>query len=696
MVDQEIPLSQGEEVQNSLGKLREEIRYHNYRYYALDDTEIGDAEYDHLMRRLQELEREHPELVTPDSPTQRVGVAPAAGFSEVEHSTPMLSLSNAFNFEELQAWHRRALNLLDGAAFDMVCELKIDGLAVSLTYENGLLTRGATRGNGYRGEDVTQNLRTLKSIPLSLMGQAPPHLEVRGEVFMPKEVFRQLNEERATRGEPLYGNPRNTGAGTIRQLDSRVTASRGMDIFVYALGHTEGPLVAETSPDYHWDSLQILKGMGFKINPHNKMCKSLEEVEDLFNYWLEERHQLPYEADGLVVKVNQFKYQEALGHVGREPRWAVAYKFPAERTFTRLLDIGVNVGRTGSLNPYAMLEPVTVSGAVVKMATLHNEEDIHRKDVRIGDWVILERAGDVIPHVVGPVMARRTGQEKIFEMPDRCPVCDTPVVKPESEAMHRCPNSSCPAQFFELLKHFVSKGAMDVDGLGEQWCRVLLDKDMVKDVADLFYMQKEQLLGLERMGDKLATRIMENLEKSKSQPLDRVLFALGILHVGSEMADLLARHHLSVDQLARASLEDLKAIPGVGPKIATSIVEYFAVEHNRVVIEKLRVAGVALEREAGPESADVSEGPLPLAGRTFVVTGSLTSMSRSGAEALIKEMGGSSSSKVTRKTDYLVVGADPGSKLDAANRLGTIVIEEKEFLRLTESGGPSDSDRTGS
>ena len=696
MVDQETPMSRGEEFQTSLQKLREELRYHNYRYYALDDPSISDAEYDHLMRRLQELEQQNPELVTPDSPTQRVGVAPSEGFSEVEHSTPMLSLSNAFNFEELQAWHRRTLNLLDGAEFDMVGELKIDGLAVSLTYEDGVLILGATRGNGYRGEDVTQNLRTVKSIPLALMGQSPQHLEVRGEVFMPKEVFRQLNEDRAASGEPLYGNPRNTGAGTIRQLDSRVTASRGMDVFVYALGHTDGPLAEESFTDYHWDSLEILKGMGFKINPHNKMCTSLQEVEDLYNYWLEGRHQLPYEADGLVVKVNQFRYQEFLGHVGREPRWAIAYKFPAERTFTRLLDIGVNVGRTGSLNPYAVLEPVTVSGAVVKMATLHNEEDIHRKDVRIGDWVILERAGDVIPHVVGPVIDRRTGQEKIFQMPERCPVCDTPVVKPEAEAMHRCPNSSCPAQFFELLKHFVSKGAMDIDGLGERWCRVLFDKSMVKDVADLFYMEKEQLLGLERMGDKLATRIMENLEKSKHRPLDRVLFALGILHVGSEMADLLARQYLSVDQLTRASLEDLKSIPGVGPKIATSIVEYFGVEHNREVIEKLRVAGVALERETILDWVDASGESLPLSGRTFVITGRLSSMSRSGAEARIQELGGSTSSNVTRKIDYLVVGADPGSKLEAANRLGTTVIDEQGFLELMDSGKTTDSNRIGS
>ena len=691
MVDQETPLSQSAESQTRLRKLREEIGYHNHRYYALDDPVVSDAEYDHLMRALQELEQKHPELVTPDSPTQRLGASPAEGFAEVEHLSPMLSLSNAFNFEELEAWHRRAQNLLDGAQFEMVCELKIDGLAVSLTYENGLLVRGATRGNGYRGENVTQNLRTVKSIPLAVIGKEPLSLEVRGEVFMPKQVFRQLNEERAARGEPLYGNPRNTGAGTIRQLDSRVTASRSMDIFVYALGHTDGPLADESSPDYHWDALQILKGMGFKINPHNKICKTLEEVEELYNYWLEERHKLPYEADGLVVKVNPFRYQETLGYVGREPRWAVAYKFPAERAFTRLLDIGVNVGRTGSLNPFAILEPVNVSGAVVKMATLHNEEDIHRKDVRIGDWVIVERAGEVIPQVVGPVTARRTGRERVFEMPDRCPVCNTIVVKAETEAMHRCPNSGCPAQFFELLKHFVSKGAMDIDGLGEQWCRVLVENGLVRDVADLFYLDKGHLLELERMGDKLATRIMENLEQSKQRPLDRVLFALGILHVGSEMADLLARQFLSVDLLAKASLDELTSIPGVGPQIASSIVDYLAVEQNREVIEKLRRAGVALEREAGPTDGSVNA---PLSGRAFVITGTLSSMSRSRAEAWIKELGGSTSSNVSSKTDYLVVGADPGSKLAAANKLGTTTLDDGQFLRLMESSLAGEPGRT--
>ena len=486
-------------VRDRIARLRADIEYHNYRYYVLDDPTVSDGEYDRLMRELRGLEEEHPELVTPDSPTQRVGAAPAEGFAQVQHAMPMLSLANAFNLQELEAWHSRVANLLERSEFDLVCELKIDGLAVSLIYEDGRLVRGATRGDGYRGEDVTRNLRTVKSIPLALLGQAhstasgqaPGVLEVRGEVYMSKESFKKLNEEREAKGEPVYANPRNTGAGSVRQLDPKLTASRNLDIYIYSQGHTENG----SMPGDHWDSLQRLKELGFRINPHNVLCHTLEEVEGIYVSWLENRHSLPYEVDGLVVKVNDFRYQDILGHVGREPRWAIAYKFPAEQATTRLLDISINVGRTGSLNPSAILEPVNVSGAMVKMATLHNEEDIHRKDIRIGDWVIVERAGEVIPQVVGPVTARRTGEERVFRMPGKCPECGTDVVKPEDDAMHRCPNTTCPAQFFELLKHFVSKGAMDIDGLGERWCRILIDEGLVKDVADLYYLTKEDLTG---------------------------------------------------------------------------------------------------------------------------------------------------------------------------------------------------------
>ena len=666
-------------VQERVDQLRKEINYHNNRYHVLDDPVVSDSQFDKLVIELKNLETQHPELVTPDSPTQRVGAPPAEGFAQVEHPLPMLSLANAFNYKELEAWHHRATNLLEGASFDMVCELKIDGLAVALTYQDGRLVQGATRGDGYRGEDVSHNLRTINSIPLSLLEAAPPRLEVRGEVFMSSEAFAKLNKEREAQGEPLYANPRNTAAGSVRQLDPAMTASRNLEIYVYALGYAQ----ENGMPDNHWDTLERLKELGFRISLHNRICRTLGEVEDYYRQWLEERHDLPFQADGVVVKVNSFEYQQQLGVVGREPRWAVAYKFPAEQVVTRLLDIGVNVGRTGSLNPFAILEPVVVGGATVKMATLHNEEDIHRKDIRIGDLVTVERAGEVIPQVIGPVVARRTGKEKVFQMPDRCTVCGTPVVKSPDDAMHRCPNTACPAQFFELLKHFVGKGAMDIDGLGERWSRILIDQGLVKDVADLYYITKEQLLGLERMGDKLATRIMDNMEASKSRPLSRVIFALGILHIGSEMADLLTQHFHSIDEIAAATEEQLTDVPGIGPKITASVVTYFGVDNNREVIQKLRAAGVKLEQEApSGEAAD-----LPLKGKTFCLTGTLSSTSRSKVEARIKALGGSTSSNVTRKTTYLVVGADPGSKLDAANRLGIEVLDEGQLLELLEPQG---------
>ena len=572
-------------------ELRKELNYHNHRYYVLDDPVITDGDYDLLIRELRELEEQYPELLAFDSPTQRTGAAPSAAFSQVQHRLPMLSLANAFNPEDLEQWYRRTKSLVDGADFDLVCELKIDGLAVNLSYEEGVFVQGATRGDGAVGEDVTRNLRTVRTIPISLLNEKPPYLEVRGEVYLPVAEFRRLNEERAERGEPLYANPRNTGAGSIRQLDPKVTAVRNMEIWVYSLGATEG---VET-PKTHWDALQWLQDLGFRINPNNKLCRSLDEVYDFYQSCLDKRHDLPYEADGVVVKVAPIELQNSLGVVGREPRWAIAYKFPAEQATTRLVDIGINVGRTGSLNPYAVLEPVIVSGATVQHASLHNEEDIRRKDIRIGDCVVVERAGDVIPQVVGPVLSSRTGEEKVFKMPDLCPVCGTTVVKYEDDAIHRCPNSSCPGQFFELLKHFVSKGAANIDGLGEQWCRILIEQNLVSDVSDLYYLKKEQLLELDRMGDKLATKIMDNIDSSKSRPLARLLYALGILHVGTEVSELLTQNYNDIHDISRASREDLTEIPGIGPKIAASIVAYFQVPANQEVVSKLLKSGEVLQ-----------------------------------------------------------------------------------------------------
>ena len=654
--------------------LRREINRHNYHYYVLDDPEVDDAHYDKLMRELRRLEEAHPELVTIDSPTQRVGAAPLDSFPQAVHATPMLSLANAFDMDDLRAWHRRVSNLLEDDGFDMVVELKIDGLAVSLIYEDGRMVRGSTRGDGYRGEDVTHNLRTVRTIPLTLMDGAPPMLEARGEVYMPLEAFRRLNEEREARGDPTFANPRNSGAGSIRQLDPKVTASRHLEVFIYQAGTVQGGEM----PDNHWDSLARFKELGFRINPNNQRCYTLEDVEDYYRVWVETREDLPYETDGIVVKINPFDHQRTLGFVGREPRWAIAYKFPAERAMTRLINIGINVGRTGSLNPYAVLEPVNIRGATVKLATLHNEQDIQGKDIREGDWVWVERAGEVIPQVIGPVLERRTGDEAPFEMPQTCPVCGTPVVKSPDDAMHRCPNASCPAQFFELLKHFVGKGAMDIDGLGERWCAALIEAGLVSSLADLYYLEKEQLLDLDRIGDKLATRVMDNLTKSKDRPLERILVALGILHVGSEVAALLTQTYSSLDELAQATQEELTEIPGIGPKIAESIRAYFLVEDNLEVIERLRQAGVVLFQE--PKAPPASD--LPLSGATVCVTGTLPTLSRAKAEALVREMGGNVTSSVTRNTTYLVLGGNAGSKLASAEKLGTEILSEEQLLAL--------------
>ena len=661
-------------------KLRREINDHNYRYHVLDSPVVSDAQYDALMVELKELEERYPDLVTSDSPTQRVGAPPAEGFATVEHPVPLLSLANAFDGPQLAAWHKRVQNLLEGASFDLVCELKIDGLAIALTYEEGRLVRGATRGDGLQGEDVTLNLRTIRSIPLALLGDRHPRrFEVRGEIYLPRAAFEWLNEERVAQGEPLYANPRNTAAGSLRQLDPSATASRPLDLFVYGIGYAEdGDL-----PDNHWDTLQRLKEMGFKVNPEIARCRTLEEAEEYYNRWVESKETLQYGVDGVVVKVNLFSYQRHLGDVGREPRWAIAYKFPAVQQVTRLKRIGVNVGRTGSLNPYAELEPVNIGGATVKMATLHNEDDIRRKDIREGDWVVVERAGEVIPQVVAPVVARRTGEEREFVMPTTCPVCGGKVVRPEGEAASYCTNTACPAQFARLLMHFVGRGAMDIEGMGAKLALVLIDAGLVHDVGDVYSITKERLLALERMADKSADNVLESIERSKSRPLANILAALGIRHVGYDTAELLVRRFGSMDRLIQATEEELAAIPGVGPKIAQSIAAHFQQTENRAVIDKLRTADVRLESEAMPV---VEAGALPLVGKRLVITGRLASMSRSQAEGRVKDLGGSVSGSVSRKTDYLVAGEEPGSKLEQAAELGTRTLNEEEFLRLLEGG----------
>jgi DNA ligase (NAD+) len=666
-----------DKVARRIAELRKTINYHNYRYYVLDSPEISDAEYDELMKQLTQLEAEHPELITPDSPTQRIGAPPVEAFGVVEHPQPLLSLANAFSYEELEGWHKRVSNLLGGHQFDLVCEPKMDGLAVALTYVDGLLVTGATRGDGYRGENITQNLKTIRSIPLSVPGEAPPRFEVRGEVYLPKAGFKKLNEERAKDELALFANPRNAAAGSVRQLDSSITARRPLDIFVYGLGWAEGRAV----PDTHWEMMQWLKSLGFKVNPNTALVRSLDEVEKYYQGWAETREKSPYEADGIVAKVNSIALQQELGTAAHEPRWAIAYKFPAVQGTTRLLDIGINVGRTGSLNPYAVLEPVRVGGVTISSAALHNEGDIHRKDIRIGDWVVVQRAGEVIPEIVEPIISRRTGKEKIFHMPGRCPVCGSEVMKPEAEAMHRCTNAACPSQALERIKHFVSRGAMDIDGVGEKLCQALFETGLIKDAADLYCLTREQLLGLERMADRSASKVLNSIGKSKDRSLARVIFALGITHVGDQYAELLAEHFASIDALAKASEEELPIIPSIGPKIAEGIVTFFRQEGNKQIIGKLRKAGVKLEKEKA-EEAKLQD--LPLAGLEFVLTGKLDSLSRSEAEAKIKALGGKASSDVSKKTSYLVVGADPGSKLAKAEMLGTKTLTEAEFLRLMD------------
>ena len=655
-------------------ELREALNYHNHLYYVLDNPSIPDSEYDQMMQELVSLESVCPNAIDPNSPSQRVGGEPVSGFEQVAHDIPMLSLGNAFDKSDMENWLRRVKGLVNNEIFTLIAELKIDGLAVSLIYDNGLLVQASTRGNGSIGEDVTQNIKTIKSIPLRLSGDFPPHLEVRGEVYMPIASFKKLNEQRAASGESLYANPRNSGAGSIRNLAPKVTASRNMQIWVYSLINNDGLY----KPDTHSQSLEWLKTLGFRVNPHNAQCTSIEDIEAYHREWIANRHNLGYEADGVVVKVNEYSAQDRMGVVGREPRWAIAYKFPAERVITKLHSIGINVGRTGSLNPYAVLEPVIVSGVTVRNASLHNEEDILRKDIREGDWVTIERAGEVIPQVIGPILDRRSGSEMSFKMPSHCPICTSLIVKNTDDAMHRCPNVSCPAQFLELLKHFVSKGAMNIDGLGEKWCNILIDQGLINDISDLYKLRKSDLVDLERMGDILATKIISNIEQSKTNTLATFLFSLGIFHVGSEVAELLAAKYDNLTSIIEASHEDLMAVQGIGPKIAASLVRYFAVPNNRDIIDKLLNLGI----EPSNNRTSTIESNSPWVGLTFVITGSLSSMTRREAETLVKSLGASATSSVTGKTNFLVAGESPGSKLKSAETNGIPILSEQEFNNL--------------
>ncbi|MCK4427622.1 MAG: NAD-dependent DNA ligase LigA, partial [candidate division Zixibacteria bacterium] len=619
-------------------ELREQINHHNYLYYVLDSPAISDSEYDRLFDELLELEEKYPQLVTPDSPTQRVGATPLEEFRTVRHSLPMLSLNKATSEAEFLDFHRRVLELsgADEKKIKYTVEPKFDGLAVELVYENGILTIGATRGDGVVGEDVTLNLRTIKTIPLRLIGKAHPSLiEVRGEVIINKDDFEKLNEEREKTGEPPFANPRNAAAGSVRQLNPKITSTRPLNMFAYAVGRVEGKRLTN-----HWDSILYLKQLGFKISQYVELCQSVEQVKEYYQRILDKRNRLPYEIDGIVIKVNEFVLQEKLGELSRSPRWAVAWKFPAQQEHTKIKDIIVSVGRTGALTPVAMLEPVRVGGVEVSRATLHNEDEVKKKDVRIGDTVVVQRAGDVIPEVVRVVESKRTGKEKRFVMPDKCPVCGSKVERPEGEAIHRCTGIACPAQIKENLAHFVCKGAMDMDGLGYKFLEQMVDKKIIQDQADLYFLKKEDLMKMERMGDKLAENLLGAIDKSRNPSLTNLIFALGIRNVGYHLTGVLAKNFGSIDNLAKQSVDDLTQVYEIGPIVAQSIYNFFHNPKNLKVLKKLKKGGVKFP----VEKVKVKE--TPLSGKTVVLTGGLDSFTRDEARKLIEDLGGRVSDSV--------------------------------------------------
>lgn len=658
-----------------IAKLRETIDYHNRRYYQLDDPEISDARFDELMRELQELEELFPDEGLASSPTQRVGAPPLQKFVTFEHPTPMLSLANAFTAEEIGDFDTRVRRLAGVERIEYAAEPKLDGLAVNLVYENGLFVRGATRGDGATGEDITQNLKTIPSLPLeikkSLSHSVPEFVEIRGEVYMERTSFDKLNLRRAADGEEPFANPRNAAAGSLRQLDSRITARRPLSLFVYGIGTIRGIQFST-----HLEILSAFNEWGFPVNPLVEKAGDISAGIAYFERIGSMRSSLPYEIDGVVLKVNDLALQASMGSISRSPRWALACKFPAAQATTTVTDIIVQVGRVGTLTPVAVMEPVNVGGVMVSRATLHNEDEIRKKDIRIGDTVVVQRAGDVIPEIVKVVPSKRTGTEKVFSMPGECPECGSQIVRPAGEVMHRCVNISCPAQIKEHIRHFASREAMDIDGLGEKLASQLFDTGLVTDPSDLYYLDSGRLLTLERMAKKSANNLLEAIEKSKTPPWDKFIYALGIRHVGERTASILAAHFDDLDTLMSAGIEELTDIREIGPEIAQSIVSFFAEPKNRQVIDKFRLAGVS-------PVVQEKRGDKPFHGKYFVFTGSLESMGRNEAKTLVEKLGGSVSSSVSGKTSYVVAGASPGSKLTEAAARGITVIDEKEFLKLT-------------
>lgn len=651
--------------------LKDEINQNNYYYYALNKSIISDYEYDKLFAELKLLEDRNPELISIDSPTQRVGESPLEVFKQVEHKTPLLSLGNVFDRDQLAAWYKKTAEALNTEQFDVVCELKYDGLAVAVTYLKGILETGATRGNGIIGEDVTHNVKTVKSVPLHLFDK-PSVLEVRGEIYMPVSKLEKLNIKRVSEGAEPFSNPRNTAAGSLRQLDAKIAAERELDIFMYGIGYTEGIDPTETQ----WGQLQYLKQLGFKINPHNKLVRDLDSIIEYCEYWGEEKHKLDYDCDGIVLKVDNLKMQNLLGSISREPKWAISFKFPARKFKTELLDIGINVGRTGSLNPYAILLPVDVNGVIVKRATLHNEDYIKTKDLRIGDQVIVERAGDVIPKVVDSVDKERDGSEIPFKFPNVCPSCLYEVVRLEGESTVICLNVSCPARLERSIEHFVSKVAMDIQGMGPRIVGTLIENNLINKLPDIFQLKTEKLTHLDGMGEKKAGNLVKAIDDSKTRPFSNFLVALGIPYLGIESATILSKHFTYMDNLVKATYDELLSLPSIGDKIAQSIIDYFANESNLGTVNALNELGVGI----GNGFSQIGDGPFT--GINFVITGKLVHFTRSEAIKYITVRGGSISNRVTEKTDYLLCGEDPGSKLKDAELKEITIIDEIEFKEM--------------
>ncbi|HEY3027339.1 MAG TPA: NAD-dependent DNA ligase LigA [Pyrinomonadaceae bacterium] len=663
-------------IERTMESLRDEIRRHEELYYVRDNPEISDKEYDELLERLREMEQQYPEFLTADSPTQRVGGRPVEGFAEYRHRRPMLSLDNSYNIDELRAFDQRCQKLADGRPVDYVAELKIDGLSLSLHYEKDVLIRGVTRGDGQRGEDVTQNVRTIRSIPLKLKtpsAKLGETVEVRGEAYLPRKVFEKINAEREEADEPRFANPRNAAAGAIRQLDPMLVAKRRLDLFPYDVISGERKAFAT-----HWESLQWLDKAGFHANPHRALCPSIEEVIEFCNAMEPQRDELEYEIDGVVVKVNSAALQDEFGATSKAPRWAIAYKYPARQATTQVHAITVQVGRTGALTPVANLEPVLLAGSTVSRATLHNEDEIRRLGLRIGDWVLIEKGGDVIPKVLKVIESRRTGNEKRFRMPTKCPVCGGVISRPEGEVVARCIAADCAAQLMGRLLHFSSRRAMRIEGLGESLADQLVEKKMVRDAGDLYSLKLEDLAALERMAKKSASNLLAQIESSKTRDLSNLIYALAIRHVGERTAGILARHFGSLERLSEASVEELDAIHEIGLTVAQSVRDWFDDAGNLQLCERLRAAGVRtkIERKGGAISDD------RFAGKQFVLTGKLESLSRDEARALIESRGGRVTSSVSKKTDYVVAGEDAGSKLDKAQELGLNVIDEMGLKSL--------------